>query len=326
MIFSRTYRDCLGRVKNRRVVVEQELAQLHASGTKIEAVSSLSIWKDGNLIGAEGAAVSVWDHGFLYGDGIFEGIRIRSRRLYRIQDHLERLRRSARMLQLDVRYSNKELLAAIAAVAQANDLADAHVRVIVTRGTGLPSLDPRNCDVTTTLVLAYPFPPTHGSDPISLIVSSVVRKAPRSADPGAKTLNYLDGVLARLQANAAGSHDAVLLDAEGFVAEATASNIFVVASGVLSTPECTAALPGITRKTVLELADEAGVPAEVRRVTVGELYAADEVFMTGTGSGIVSVQAIDGRTLPTAPCTFTRTIESLYRDTWARDTHSVVLS
>lgn len=295
------------------------------AGLSLEWLRAATVWRDGQVLRGVDAQVSVWDHGLLYGDGIFEGIRLRAGRVYRLQDHLDRLRRSAAILQLDVPRPNAELRSAIAAVCFSNGLADAHIRIVVTRGVGLPGIDPRRSPATTTLVLAYPFPPVLGEAPISLITSSVARKSPRSIDAQVKSLNYLDAVLAKLQANAAGAEDALMLDGGGHLAEATGANVFVVTGGVVRTPDTTAALAGITRRTILELAAAHGYRPEVTQLTVGAAYVADEVFLTGTGAGIVPVGRIDGRVVPLAPGPVTQQLRMLYQDTWALPAYSETL-
>jgi branched-chain amino acid aminotransferase len=287
------------------------------SDKQLDEILALTVWKDGELRSASDAHTSLWDHGLLYGDGVFEGIRVRKGWLYRVDLHLARLRRSTRIVRIDLPYSDQEIRDAIEAVMNANALIDAHVRVVVTRGVGFPSLDARNCPTPMVAVLAYPFPATLGEQPVALMVSSVTRKSPRSIDPHVKSLNYLDSILARIQATEAGAMEAIMLDAEGFVAEATGSNIFGVRDGIVFTPECTAALPGITRGTVLELLRASEIPFEVRRVTVGELYAADEAFLTGTGSGIVSVGSVDGRAVLDAPGPITTRVGDGYAQTWS---------
>lgn len=271
---------------------------------------ALSVWVDGHV--TTHAAISVWDHGLLYGDGCFEGLRLREGLLFRPYDHLARLRRSARALALDLRYPDDDLLAAIASVAAANELSDAHVRIIVTRGGGSPGVDPRRAEHPAVIVMAYPFPPLLGEAPIDLIVSSIVRKAPLSVDGHIKSLNYLDAVLAKLQANAAGAGDAIMLEATGTVAEATSTNIFVVVEDVVATPTTRSALPGITRKTAIELLRADGMTVVERDVTWGELYSADECFLTGSGAGIVAVASVDGRALPGAPGPVTARVRDLY--------------
>jgi branched-chain amino acid aminotransferase len=291
----------------------------------LERILSLAIWRDGEIVGPEAAVVSVWDHGFLYGDGVFEGIRVRAGRLYRPQQHLARLRGSARAIALEVPYDEDELLAAIAATVRANALDEAHVRVLVARGVGFPGVDPGRCPRATTLVLAYPFPPLLGSAPITLITSSVSRKSPRSVPARVKSLSYLDSVLAKVQANAAGAGDALMLDPAGLVAEASSTNVFAVEGRRLRTPPTIASLAGITRGTVLELAPGVGLEPVVEALEPGDLYAADEVFLTGTGAGIVAVGAIDGRTLPAAPGPWTSALDAAYRATWADPAYSIAI-
>jgi branched-chain amino acid aminotransferase len=220
------------------------------------------------------------------------------------------------MIDLELAYSDAALVEAVRTAASANGLRDAHVRILVTRGRGLPGIDPRRCPQASVLVLVYPFPPLLGSDAVTLLVSNVVRKAPRSVDPGTKSLNYLDSVLAKIQANAAGVGDALMLDGQGLVAEATGTNVFCVSESTLRTPPLTASLPGVTRRTVIELADENELRVAVEALTVGDLYAADEVFLTGTAAGIVPVSAIDGRELPESPGPLTRVLMHAYRATW----------
>lgn len=274
--------------------------------------TALHVMVDGELVSGSAAAVSVWDHGFLYGDGCFEGLRLFESRLFRFTDHMARLQRSLRIIDLRHRVDPEVMYRQICDVVAANGLTEAHVRVIVTRGMGSPGIDPRVCPTPSVVVMAYPLPPLLGTDPIDLIVSSVLRKAPASVDSQVKSLNYLDSVQAKLQANAAGAHDAIMLDHNHVVAEATGANVFVVREGTLATPTTRAALPGITRRTVLELARAMGHPVEVTDLTVGDLYTADECFLTGSGAGIVPVRAVDGRVLPDDR-PVTRAVQDAYR-------------
>jgi branched-chain amino acid aminotransferase len=174
------------------------------------------------------------------------------------------------------------------------------VRPIVTRGVGLPGVDPARCERPSLIVAAYPFPPLLGSDPIRVLISSVVRKAPRSLGAHVKSLNYLDAVVAKRQATAAGAQDAIMLDHLGAVAECTGANVFLVAHDTLVTPTTRSALPGITRRTVIELAAERELPVEERDVWPMELYTADGVFATGSGAGIVPIAEVDGVRIGTA--------------------------
>jgi branched-chain amino acid aminotransferase len=277
-----------------------------------DAYGSLAVSIDGQLVSGAAAAVSVWDHGLLYGDGCFEGMRLRRGLLFRPSEHLDRLHGSARALAIELPASDDEILARIAEVAAENELEDAHVRVLLTRGVGAPGLDPRRSERPSLIVFAYPLPPLLGDRPVRLIVSSIVRKTPRSMDARVKSLNYLDGILAKQQANAAGADDALMLDDAGVLAEATSTNVFVVRDSAVATPTTRAALPGVTRRTVIEILREAEIEVIERDVTWGEVYAADECLLTGSGAGIVAVAAVDGRELPGPPGPLTRLIRERY--------------
>ena len=178
----------------------------------------LAVYVDGEYVDGAEASVPIWDHGLLYGDGIFEGMRLFDGALFRPRDHLAWLDRSARAIGLELPLAGDELLAVICEVIRRSRLRDAHVRPIVTRGVGMPGVDPARCEHPSLIVAAYPFPPLLGSEAIRLLVSSVVRKAPRAVGAHVKSLNYLDGVIAKRQATAAGMHEAIMLDHLGAVA------------------------------------------------------------------------------------------------------------
>ena len=288
--------------------------------------TGLTVYVDGAYVDAAEARVSVFDHGLLYGDGVFEGMRVFDGGLFRPHDHLARLERSARTLALDLPLDENALLEVIAEVVTRSKLDHAHVRPIVTRGFGAPGLDPWRCERTSLIVMAYPFPPMLGTDPLRILIGSVVRKAPRSLGAHVKSLNYLDAIVAKQQAKAAGLDDAVMLDALGAVAECTSTNLFMLADGVLVTPTTRAALPGITRRTVLELAQELGIPTEVRDIWPMELYVADAVFLTGSGAGIVPVGAVDGRPLATTAHPLVATLTDAYRAATRDERHLVRLA
>jgi branched-chain amino acid aminotransferase len=257
--------------------------------------SGLIAYVNGQYVEAAQASVSIFDHGFMYGDGVFEGIRVFDGGLFRARDHLARLGRSARTIGLTVPVGPEELLEIIGEVVRRSGLRDAHVRPLVTRGFGGPGIDPRNCPEPSLVVSAYPFPPFLGSDPIRLFTSAIVRKAPRSLGAHVKSMNYLDAIVAKQQAGELGVHDAVMLDSLGAVAECTGANLFIVVGDTLVTPTTRAALPGITRRTVLEIAAEQGIEAEERDVWPMELHCADGAFVTGSGAGIVPIGSFDGR-------------------------------
>ena len=254
---------------------------------------------DGKLMAADCAAVSVWDHGFLYGDGVFEGMRVRDGLLYQAHAHMARLAASAQTLGIALPTTPVNILDSVVSLIARNMLDNCYVRVIVTRGMGAPGIDPTSCTSSSCVILTYPQPPSLGTGPLRLLTSSVVRKAPRSIGAHVKSLNYLDSILAKLQAKSASMDDAIMLDDHGLVAEATGANVFLVMRGVLHTPTTIAALPGITRRSVMELAGTSGLRVVERSIPPMELYVADEVFLTGTAAGIVPVAAIDGRSLPT---------------------------
>jgi branched-chain amino acid aminotransferase len=258
--------------------------------------AGLQVYCDGEWVDGPAASVSLWDHGFLYGDGVFEGLRVFDGALFRPRDHIARFERSARGMGMTVPLGADELLEVIRETVRRSGLRDAHVRPILTRGAGMPGVDPRGAERERLYVAAYPFPPLLGKEPLRLLVSSVVRKAPRSVGAHVKSLNYLDSVFAKQQATAAGMNDAVMLDHLGAVAECTGANLFVVIDGKLVTPTTRSALPGITRRTVLELFD-----VEERDLWPMELYVADSAFVTGSGAGIVEVAEVDGRRLPGSP-------------------------
>lgn len=277
-------------------------------------VQALTVYLDGDYVSGEDARISVFDHGLLYGDGVFEGMRVFDGGLFRPHEHLVRLERSARAVGLELPLTAAELLDVIGEVVRRSGLRDAHVRPILTRGFGTPGLDPRSCPRPTLVVTAYPFPPMLGTDPLRLVVGSVVRKAPRSVGAHVKSLNYLDAILAKQQAHAAGVDDAVMLDVLGAVAECTSTNLFLVVDGELATPTTRAALPGITRRTVLEVAREQGVPVSERDIWPMELYAADAIFLTGSGAGIVAVREVDGRAVATDSHPLYLQLRDGYRD------------
>ena len=254
--------------------------------------SGLIAYVNGEYVEAAQASVSIFDHGFLYGDGVFEGMRVFDGGLFRAELHLKRLERSTRTVGLPMQDGLPEI---IGEVVRRSGLSDAHVRPIIARGFGGPGIDPRLCPEPTVIVSAYPFPPFLGSDPIRLMTSPVVRKAPRSLGAHVKSLNYLDAIVAKQQAVELGAHDAVMLDHLGAVAECTGANLFVIDGETLVTPTTRAALPGITRRTVLEMAAELGIETAERDIWPAELHCADGAFVCGSGAGIVPVGSFDGR-------------------------------
>jgi branched-chain amino acid aminotransferase len=252
----------------------------------------------GHLTHRDKAAISPFDSAVQGGDAVWEGLRLYGGRIFRLDDHLARLRRSARALAFDSVPSDEEITDEIRRTLQANGMTDGvHIRLTLTRGVKITSgMDPRlNQSGPTLIVLAEHKPPVYDPAGITLITSSVRRAAPDSLDPKIHHNNLLTSILAKIEANAAGADDALMLDHRGFVAETNATNIFLVTGGVLGTPSAAACPEGITRGAVLELAAGAGIEIAVGDYALSQLYAADELFVTGTMGGIAPVVSLDGR-------------------------------
>jgi branched-chain amino acid aminotransferase len=252
----------------------------------------------GHLTHRDKAAISPFDSAVQGGDAVWEGLRLYGGRIFRLDEHLARLRRSARALAFDSVPSDEEITHEIRRTLQANGMTDGvHIRLTLTRGVKITSgMDPRlNQSGPTLIVLAEHKPPVYDPAGITLITSSVRRAAPDSLDPKIHHNNLLTSILAKIEANAAGADDALMLDHRGFVAETNATNIFLVTGGVLGTPSAAACPEGITRGAVLELAAGAGIEIAVGDYALSQLYAADELFVTGTMGGIAPVVSLDGR-------------------------------
>lgn len=261
----------------------------------IGELHDLYVYIDGLFLRGDQACISVWEHAFMYGDSVFEGIRAYRGKVFRLQEHLVRLMESAKSVGIRVPLTIDELSEVVLKTFGVNQLQDGHMRITVTRGAGIVGLDPRRAKAPSVIAMAYPFPPTLGKKPVRLITSSVRRKSCDCVDPKAKISNYLDNILAKMQANDAGADDALMLDHLGFVAEATAMNVFALRNGTWSTPSPIACLEGITRNIAIKIILEIGSRVYERNLTLHDLYVADEVFLTGTGAEIVPVEFIDGR-------------------------------
>jgi branched-chain amino acid aminotransferase len=277
-----------------------------------------AIWMNGRLVEAADARVSIFDHGLLYGDGVFEGIRFYGGHVFRLDAHLERLERSAAAIELALPYSRDELSAATAAVVERAGVPDGYLRLVVTRGEGDLGLDPRSCARPTTFLAAAPLRFFAGSGGVSVVVASTRQAGPDVVDPRIKSLNYLNRLLARLEAIRAGADEAIMLNARGLIAEGTTDNVFLVREGVLlSPPASDGALEGITRGVVLELARELGIPAREESLGTYDLRVAGEVILVGTGAGLVAVRSVDGRALTPCPGPVFRRLEAAF-DTLVR--------
>jgi len=259
----------------------------------------MKIYIDGELVAREDARISVFDHGLLYGDGVFEGLRIYRRRVFRMDTHLARLAASAHAIGLELPLTIPALAAAVAETVRANAQEDGYIRLIVTRGDGPLGLDPTTCARPRVIIIVADiavYPASLYEDGVRVITAATRQVPGASVDPRIKSLNYLKNVLARLEAHVAGAAEALMLNAEGFVAECTADNVFVVRDGVVRTPPATdGALDGITGAAVRELAEAAGLRWREERLGRYDLFTADECFLTGTGAELVPVIDLDGR-------------------------------
>jgi branched-chain amino acid aminotransferase len=263
----------------------------------------VKIYVDGTLYGRDDAKVSVFDHGFLYGDGVFEGIRAYEGNVFRLKEHIDRLYRSAHTIALDIPLTPAQMTQAVLETIAANEQKDAYIRLVVSRGPGDLGIDPSNCGRPTIVIIVAEiklYPKELYETGASIVTSSVRRIPIQCLDPRIKSLNYLNNIMAKIDAKRAGALEAVMLNQQGRVAECTADNLFFIENGALKTPGLmNGALPGITRATVLEIGAAIGMPTEEGNYGLHDLYNADEVFLTGTGAEIMPVISVDGRKVGT---------------------------
>ena len=262
----------------------------------------MKVYLNGKLVNKEDAKISVFDHGFLYGDGVFEGIRAYNCLVFKLKEHIDRLFESARSIMLKVPITKKEMSRAIINTLRANKLKDAYIRVVVSRGEGDLGLDPRKCEgkqsvvVITDKIVLYPRELYNKG--MAIITVPTIRNIPEALNPQIKSLNYLNNILAKIEAINAGYQEALMLDHLGYIAECTGDNIFTVKKGEIYTPpQCMGTLRGITRDAVLSIAKRLKIPAHEHVITRHELYISDECFLTGTAAEIVPVVKVDGRTI-----------------------------
>jgi branched-chain amino acid aminotransferase len=264
------------------------------------------------------ASVSVFDHGLLYGDGVFEGIRAYNGRVFKLERHVQRLFDSAKAIRLEIPAQHDEIAELVLETCRRNDLEEAYIRLVVTRGAGDLGIDPRSCPKPDVIVIARKVRALYArtvSPGVKVVTSAFRRHAPDVLSPSIKSLNYLNNILARIDANDRGADEALFLDQNGYVSEATVDNVFIVADRTLMTPPTATNLKGITRETVLELAADLGVRVEERPFSLFDVWTAREVFMCGTMAEIVPVASVDGRTIGTgaaAPGPMTARISDAY--------------
>ena len=261
----------------------------------------MKIYIDGQFHSEADAKISVFDHGLLYGDGVFEGIRMYHNRVFKLREHIERLYWSAKALLLEIPMTQQEMIDATVETCRQNGLRDGYIRLLVTRGKGTLGLDPRRCPKASVIIIAGTiqlYPEKYYQEGLTIVTVPTTRNLVNSVNPAIKSLNYLNNILARIEANNAGVEEAIMLNSDGFVAECTGDNVFIVQKGKLFTPPLSAgALYGITRNTVLDAAREMGIPTAEPQLTRYDVYIADEMFLTGTAAEMVPVVKVDGRVI-----------------------------
>ncbi|MEO1527293.1 MAG: branched-chain-amino-acid transaminase [Planctomycetota bacterium] len=261
------------------------------------------IYINGQYFAPEDAKISVYDHGLLYGDGVFEGMRTYDGKVFRLEQHLVRLEESARAIGLVLPITQEQLAADTNETVKLNGLVDGYIRLVVTRGSGALGIDPFKCSDPQVIIIADSitlYPETYYENGLELVTASTIRNHPAALSPRIKSLNYLNNVLAKMEGLKAGCIEAVMLNHKGEVAECTGDNIFAVKDGVLRTPPVDAGiLEGITRNAVLELARDAGIPTSEATMTRHDLYVADECFLTGSAAEVIPAVKLDGRDIGT---------------------------
>jgi len=257
------------------------------------------VYIDGKFRPKSMAEISVFDHGLLYGDGVFEGIRVYNGLIFKLKEHIDRLYHSAHTILLSIPFCKEKMIEKVIRTVRINGLKDAYIRLIVTRGVGDLGLDPRKCPRPTVIIIAEPKIELHQNKTgIRAIISWVKRDSVDGTTHEVKSLNYLNSVLAKIEANNAGVDEAIYLNQNGHIVEGVAENIFVVKENIIITPlTCTGSLPGITRKEIMKMAARLGYKVEEGNITPYELFNADEVFFTGTAAEIVPVIEINGRSI-----------------------------
>lgn len=263
----------------------------------------MKIYIDGKFYDEHNAKVSVFDHGLLYGDGIFEGIRAYNGRVFKLKEHIDRLFYSAKAILLNIPITHAEMMAAVVETCRQNNLHDGYIRLVVTRGIGTLGLNPNRCKNPAVIIIADKiqlYPAELYQKGMEIVTVPTVRNLHSSLNPAIKSLNYLNNILAKIEANNAGVEEAIMLNAEGYVAECTGDNLFLVKDSQLLTPPLSAgALYGITRQTVLDLGVQAGLKVGEPNLTRYDVFNADECFLTGSGAEVVPVVKVDGRVIGT---------------------------
>lgn len=261
--------------------------------------ASPRVYINGELYDKAEARISVYDHGLLYGDGVFEGIRVYAGRVFRLKEHVDRLYESAQSIYLDIPMSREQMAEAINATVRANNKQEGYIRVMVTRGAGSLGLDPRKTSDPQVIIIVDDitlYPPELYENGMEIITASTIRNHPNAVNPRVKSLNYLNNIMAKVEGVRAGCYEALMLNHKGEIAECTGDNIFLVKQGVLRTPPLDAGiLEGVTRNEVIELAGKANITVREMVLTRHDVYTADECFLTGTAAEVIPVVKCDGR-------------------------------
>jgi len=280
----------------------------------------MKIYINGKFYKKEEAKISVFDHGLLYGDGVFEGIRSYNRIVFKLKEHIDRLFESAKSIMLTIPLKKEELIKAVILTLKENKLEDGYIRLVVTRGQGDLGLDPRKCkDKATVIIIADKialYPKELYREGLKIVTVPTVRNLPEALNPQIKSLNYLNNILAKIEAANFGCDEAIMLDSLGYVAECTGDNIFIVKNAHLYTPpQCMGTLRGITRDSVMDLAKKAKIGVHEHVITRHEVYISDECFLTGTAAEIIPVVMVDGRVIGTGkPGKITLSLMNKFRE------------
>jgi branched-chain amino acid aminotransferase len=280
--------------------------------------STPKVYINGKLFDKPDAKISVYDHCLLYGDGVFEGIRIYDGKVFRLKEHVDRLFESARHIKLDIPLSREQMVEAILSTVKANDKRNGYIRPVVTRGAGYLGLDPRKTTDPQVIIIVDDislYPPELYENGMELATVSTIRNHPNALNPRIKSCNYLNNILAKMEAHQAGCVEALMLNHKGEIAECSGDNIFLVKRGILRTPSIEAGiLEGVTRDAILELAKKANIPVEQVPLTRHDVFTADECFLTGTAAEVIPVVRCDGRLIGTGkPGPITRQLRERYQ-------------
>ena len=257
------------------------------------------VYINGELVPKEQATVSVLDHGLLYGDGVFEGIRVYNGRVFRLREHIDRLYNSAKGIALDMPVTKEEMMAAVKETVEANEGRYPYIRLVVTRGVGTLGLDPNKCAQPQVIIIYDDialYPPELYETGLEVVTASTRQSHPQALNPRIKSLNYLNNIMAKMESIRAGVAEAIMLNQDGLICECTGDNIFIVKQGAVHTPPASVGiLRGITRGIIFEIGAEIGVSVQEQNLSLFDVYAADECFLTGTAAEIISVVKVDGR-------------------------------